>query len=290
MPSKPSARRRNTRGRVLECRPVDSLRLRFPDRSYADVLLGPGVHGIGRVPGGGIGPVAQDALVQVCVDRRGAWMKIGSGAQGVHVNGRPVRRMAMLRVGDAIYVEGTELLLLGVGSAGVGALPSQATQAGEADPSTARILLRGVGGQHHGRSFTLDRPRLVGRGPDCDIAIDDPAFAERHARVEVQGETVVLRDLGSGEGSMVNGEMVRDAVLHAGDQLVFDAHHRFVVEAPGRPGPREPEPDAGIPEAAQTADAAAQASRSGHRLPWLLLAALLIAAALSALLLFGVSS
>ena len=270
---------------MLECRPVDSLRLRFPDRSYADVLLGAGVHGIGRVPGGGIGPVAQDALVQVCVDRRGAWMKIAGGAHGVHVNGRPVRRMAMLRVGDAIYVEGTELLLLGIGSAAVGALPAPAGGAG--DP---RILLRGVGGQHHGRSFTLDRPRLVGRGQDCDISIDAPAFAERHARVEVQGDAVVLRDLGSGEGSVVNGEAVRNAVLHAGDQLVFDAHHRFVVEAPGRPGPREPEPEAGMPAAAQAVDAGRQAAPGTHRLPWLLLAALLIAAALSALLLFGVSS
>jgi len=272
---------------MLECRPVDSLRLRFPDRSYADVLLGPGVHGIGRVPGGGIGPVAQDALVQVCVDRRGAWLKTGAGAQGVHVNGRPVRRMAMLRVGDAIYVEGTELLLLGVGSAAVDALP--AASGGAAGDS--RILLRGVGGQHHGRSFTLDRPRLVGRGQDCDIRIDAPAFAERHARVEVQDDAVVLRDLGSGEGSVVNGEAVRNAVLHPGDQLVFDAHHRFVVEAPGRPGPREPEAEsAGTSDAEQPVDASGQASRSTHRLPWLLLAALLIAAALSALLLFGVSS
>jgi pSer/pThr/pTyr-binding forkhead associated (FHA) protein len=270
---------------------VDSLRLRFPDRSYADVLLGPGVHGIGRVPGGGIGPVAQDALVQVCVDRRGAWMKIGTGAHGVHVNGRPVRRMAMLRVGDAIYVEGTELLLLGVRSAAVAALPAPTGDAADPGPATARVLLRGVGGQHHGRSFTLERPRLVGRGQDCDIRIDDPAFAERHARVEMQGEAVVLRDLGSGEGSVVNGEAVRNAVLQAGDQLLFDAHHRFVVEAPGRPGPREPEPEgASLPEATPSAEATAHISSGGHRLPWLLLAALLIAAALSALLLFGVSS
>ena len=84
---------------------------------------------------------------------------------------------------------------------------------------------------------------------------------------------------------------MRNAVLQAGDQLLFDAHHRFVVEAPGRPGPHEPEPeDAGLPEATPSAEAAAYASSGGHRLPWLLLAALLIAAALSALLLFGVSS
>ena len=276
---------------MLECRPVDSLRLRFPNQSHADVLLGPGVHGIGRASGGRIGPVssdapAEDVLVQVCVDRRGAWMKVGAASHGVHVNGRPVKRMAMLRVGDAIYVDGTELLLLGINSTAVAALPAPNGEAGD-----TRLLLRGVGGQHHGRSFTLDRPRLVGRCADCDIAIDDPAFADRHARLEVQGESVVLRDLGSGEGSVVNGEPVRNAVLHAGDQLVFDAHHRFVIEAPGRPGLREPQVGEGeILPLVQASGEASQPARGSHRLPWLLVAALLIAAALSALLLFGVSS
>jgi pSer/pThr/pTyr-binding forkhead associated (FHA) protein len=271
--------------RMLECRPVDSLRLRFPDRSYADLLLGPGVHGIGRVPGGGIGPVAdaQDALVQVCVDRRGAWMRTGAGSRGVHVNGRPVRRMAMLRVGDAIYIDGAELLLLGIDSPSIDALPPPANDAG--DP---RFLLRGVGGQHHGRSFTLERARLVGRGADCDIRIDDPAFPDRHARIEVHGDAVLLRDLGAGEGSVVNGEAVRNAVLHPGDQLVFDAHHRFVVEAPGRPGSREAAADA-LDESPAVPATQPVPSRNTRRLPWLLLAALLLAAALSALLLFGAS-
>lgn len=271
---------------MLECRPVDSLRLRFPDRAYADLLLGPGVHGIGRGPGGAIGPVAdaQEALVQVCVDRRGAWMRTGSGSRGVHVNGRPVRRMAMLRVGDAIYIDGAELLLLGIDSPALDAMPPPANDAGD-----ARILLRGVGGQHHGRSFTLERARLVGRGADCDIRIDDPAFPDRHARLEVHGDTVLLRDLGAGEGSLVNGEAVRNAVLHPGDQVVFDAHHRFVLEAPGRPGAREATADACDELPPADAQAGPAPSRGTRRLPWLLLAALLLAAALSALLLFGAS-
>lgn len=273
---------------MLECRPVDSLRLRFPNQSYADLLLGPGVHGIGRGASGQVAPVAdaQQALLQLCVDRRGTWMRIGAGARGVHVNGRPVRRMAMLRVGDAIYVDGAELLLLGVGDVGTDALPAPANEAGD-----ARVLLRGVGGQHHGRSFTLERPRVVGRGADCDIRIDDPAFAERHARLAVHEDQVLLRDLGSAEGTVVNGQAVRNALLQPGDQIVFDAHHRFVVEAPGRPASHE----AGHPEMdelpASTSSTASALGTSGtRRLPWLLLTALLIAGALSVLLLFGSSS
>ena len=124
-------------------------------------------------------------------------MKLGQKARAVHVNGRPVRQMAMLRVGDAIYLEGAELLLLGLHSAAATSLPAAAPANDEAD---ARIVLRGVGGQYHGRSFTLSRPLLVGRGADCDIRIDDPAFAERHARIERNGDQVAAARPRHGRG------------------------------------------------------------------------------------------
>jgi hypothetical protein len=83
---------------------------------------------------------------------------------------------------------------------------------------------------------------------------------------------------------------VRDALLKPGDQLMFDAHHRFVIEAPGRslgaPGASADD----VPEETARVPTRPDPSASARRLPWLLLAALLIAAALSALLLFGVSS
>jgi pSer/pThr/pTyr-binding forkhead associated (FHA) protein len=153
-----------------------------------------------------------------------------------------------------------------------------------------RVVLRGVGGRYHGRSFTLDRPRVVGSSTEADVRIDDPAFAERHARIGLQGGAIVLRDLGSEEGSVVNGETLRDALLQPGDQIVFDAHHRFVIEAPARAMQRDellPVLDDDVDE--RVAEARQALGHSARRLPWLLLAALLIAAALSALLLFGVA-
>ena len=280
---------------MLDFRAVDSLRLRFSNQPHADLVLGAGVHGIGHAAGGMIGPIDAtaspgEALIQLCVDRRGVWMRLGQKARAVHVNGRPVRQMAMLRVGDAIYLEGAELLLLGLHSAAAASLPA----AGPANDETdARIVLRGVGGQYHGRSFTLSRPLLVGRGADCDIRIDDPAFAERHARIERHGDQVLLRDHGTGDGSMVNGELVRDAFLQPGDQVVFDSHQRFVVEAPGRPGPNARHALAQaldeIPGPAHE-PGVESAPLNARRLPWLLLAALLIAVGLSALLLFGTTA
>ncbi|HEY1141668.1 MAG TPA: FHA domain-containing protein, partial [Lysobacter sp.] len=87
---------------------MTALRLRFPHRQQPDLVLGPGVHAIGRDATDR--PVIVDdpaqAIAQFCVDRRGVWLQVHQGARGLHVNGRPVRRMALLRAGDAVFVDG----------------------------------------------------------------------------------------------------------------------------------------------------------------------------------------
>ncbi|MEZ0469967.1 FHA domain-containing protein [Luteimonas salinilitoris] len=270
---------------------MESLKLRFTTAGQPDLPLGIGMHAIGRVPGRdrmGVVADGQQAIVRFCVDRRGVWLTVSEGARGVHVNGREIRRLAMLRIGDAVYIDGIEMRLVGERAP---ARPETAPTAAEAE-SDPRVVLRGIGGQHHGRSFTLDRPRLVGRTREADIRIDDDAFAERHAHIELADGRVVLRDLGSDEGSQVNGESVRDAVLLPGDQVVFDAHQRFVVEAPMRADAGR-EPAAGgmlemqaLAEQPST-DTSREDRRAPWRLPWLLLAALVLAGLLSLLLLYG---
>src|SRR3546814_248246 len=229
---------------MLDCRRMENLKLRIADDVRSELPLGAGVHAVGPLEGRGgqLGLVddAQAARVRFCVDRRGVWLAVADGARGVHVNGREVRRMAMLRVGDAVYVDGVEMRVIGSTAPELpGAALHEPTSNGTGDP---RVVLRGVGGQYHGRSFTLEQPRLVGRSSDADIRIDDPSFADRHARLDLLGDDIILRDLGSAEGTLVNGEPMRDALLRPGDQVVFDAHHRFVVEAPMRgrtPGQQE---------------------------------------------------
>ena len=266
---------------MLDSPRVDALKLRFNDNG-TELALGPGMHGIGRGGDDAIGLVSdqQSPLLRFCVDRRGVWLIVADGVRGIHVNGRPVRHMAMLRPGDAIHAEGSELTLMRDEPPANSALPDVADT-----PGDLRLVLRGVGGHYHGRSITLERPRLVGRAAEADIRIDSPSFPEHHARLEHDAGRVLLRDLDSGEGSAVNGRAVRDAVLLPGDQVVFDAQHRFVVEAPARQLQTEQAPEIDL---ASTHLGTGRGQRSARRLPWLLLAALLIAGALSLLLLFGV--
>ncbi|RYZ73658.1 MAG: FHA domain-containing protein [Lysobacteraceae bacterium] len=271
---------------MLVSRRVENLRLHFGNRQQPDRALVTGVHRVVREASGllGVGDNAQGALLaQFCMDRRGLWLQVAGGCRGVHVNGRPVQRMSQLRAGDTVYLDGAEILVQ-ASHQGVDALP----RPDPGDASDPRIVLRGIGGKHHGRSFTLGQPCVVGSSAQATIRVDDPGFAPRHAQLERRGDRVLLRDLGSATGSMVNGMPVREALLAAGDQVAFDAQHRFVVEVPwqeaGGEAPQLVDDDAreGVVE-----DARPRGRQSVRRWPWLLLAALFLAATLSVLLLFG---
>jgi len=236
---------------------------------------------------GRLQPLTDDAaaLVWLHCGARGLWLTRANTAPAVHVNGRQIQRMARLRCGDVLHVGQSELRLLGpppqVPDASVPdpALPAPDTTT-DADSADPRVLLRAVGGADHGRAFPLHRPLLVGRSTHADIRIDDPTFAEQHARLESVRGQVVLHDLGSSEGSLVNGHAVRDAVLGDGDQIVFATHARFVLGIPTAPQ-RAPAP-ATLAEAPPPSPPA----RQSHPV-WLLLAAAALAAGLVLLLMFG---
>jgi len=267
---------------------VHDLTAHFPQNPKADQPLTPGVHRLVHQADGSLRLLASTQgnllLAQLRVDERGPWLLVAAGGRGIHVNGRPVRRMALLRAGDAVYVDGVELLVQGRVEALAQAPAPRAEE--EAVPAGASLpLLRGVGGLHHGRSHLLDRPRTVGRGNEADIVLADTALGSQHARIERVGERLLLRDLGSPEGSRVNGVAVRHCWLAAGDQLVFDGQQRFVVEVANDPHRHVlVEDEAGL---VATSVPAAPVPSQVRRWPWLLASALLLAGVLSLLLLFG---
>lgn len=271
---------------MLGSRRVDNLRLHFSSQQQDDRVLPTGVHRVVREASGRLsfGDAAQGALLaQFCVDRRGLWLQVAQGMRGIHVNGRPVQRMALLRAGDSVYLDGVEILVR-ASHRSSDALPP----IGREETGDPRIVLRGVGGKHHGRSFPMGQPCEVGRATDAGIRVDEDGFGEHHARFERHGDLILLQTLGAGSRTLVNGVPVRDALLAAGDQVVFEGRHRFVVEVPwvSHVADEEQRAAAAIAEDVPAPRPAATGSRA-RRWPWLLLAALLLSGLLSALLLLG---
>lgn len=97
-------------------------------------------------------------------------------------------------------------------------------------PLPPKMALRGVSGSCFGKVVPLAGRITVGRGADCDLVLDEPEISRHHALIEVTPTGIVLKDLGSANGTFVNGSWVRNAELKLGDQIGFD-RGRFLVES-----------------------------------------------------------
>jgi hypothetical protein len=64
-----------------------------------------------------------------------------------------------------------------------------------------------------------DRPVVIGRLSSCDIPLGDPQVSRRHAEVRRDPEGFTVFDLGSTNGTVVNGSPVRERRLADGDEL-----------------------------------------------------------------------
>jgi len=66
-----------------------------------------------------------------------------------------------------------------------------------------------------------ESPLVIGRLPECEIVLADPNVSRRHAELRRDGDAVVLTDLGSTNGTRVNGVTVREQHLASGDEITL---------------------------------------------------------------------
>jgi hypothetical protein len=75
---------------------------------------------------------------------------------------------------------------------------------------------------HDDQRTVIDGPVLqIGRAPGCDIVLDDRNVSRRHAEIRRRGPVVVLVDLDSTNGTIVNGRRVREHPLADGDRITL---------------------------------------------------------------------
>ena len=100
------------------------------------------------------------------------------------------------------------------------------------------VLVRFKGDQR--RDFTIaEGTSVVGRRPDCALRIPTRDVSRQHCEIQVGDDAVHVRDLGSANGTFVNGTRVAEAALNAGDRLAVGPVI-FVVQIDGEPQEIEP--------------------------------------------------
>lgn len=77
-----------------------------------------------------------------------------------------------------------------------------------------------------------EQPIVIGRHEECDLPLLDEAASRRHAMLEVDSNKLLLTDLGSSNGTIVNGEPVHQRAIRGGDRISI-GETEFKIETEG---------------------------------------------------------
>ena len=129
----------------------------------------------------------------------------GDAATGLRIDGcwhRPDTPLASLQIWEGALLEAAPA---------IGQAPSQPTESTVARPKRGGTMAM-TGGTRAGLSLVSPRSGawIIGRAPNCDLVIDDPAISRRHARVVFtgDGQSPIIGDLGSRNGTVVAGRAI----------------------------------------------------------------------------------
>ncbi len=110
------------------------------------------------------------------------------------------------------------------GSASVKMSPRRDVPVGAVDVAAGapkRFALRMIKGVSPFGVYSLEGEARIGRADECDVHLADPSVSRAHAVVETVGDEPIVRDLGSTNGTFVNGQRIETKTLHDGDELRF---------------------------------------------------------------------
>ncbi len=89
--------------------------------------------------------------------------------------------------------------------------------------STQQFALRFISGKYQGGEFPLkmDRDVIIGRSSDLDMVLVEDMVSRKHAKISTHNGQVIIQDLGSTNGTFVNGEKIKRVRLREGDRILI---------------------------------------------------------------------
>lgn len=222
------------------------MKLIFPGNEHPQVLLGQGINRIGSDPDANIVLNQPGVLPRHCelhVTSNGVVLQVPQGTT-VRVNDRDVDGVIALRPGDMVAFDRVQARLASLDATQPAPHKASANEQPANDDLGAttvrqvvpRYVLRGVSGRGFGRSFPVVGITTLGRGPECNLRVDDAGLSRQHARLTPMDKGLLVEDVGSTNGCFVNGKRVQRALAAPGDEIGFDTQ-RFRLVAPGQGEP-----------------------------------------------------
>src|SRR3954466_3672803 len=96
-------------------------------------------------------------------------------------------------------------------------------------------VLRFISGKYQGGEFPIvpDKQIVVGRSSDLDMVLVEDMVSRKHARIAMQQDQIWIEDLGSTNGTFVNGEKIKRARLKEGDRVLIGTSILKVIAGEG---------------------------------------------------------
>ena len=91
------------------------------------------------------------------------------------------------------------------------------------DEPSSGFALRFISGKYQGGEYPLpsEREIVIGRGGELDIVLVEDMVSRKHAKITTQQGKIIIQDLGSTNGTFVNGEKIKRARLKEGDRVLI---------------------------------------------------------------------
>jgi pSer/pThr/pTyr-binding forkhead associated (FHA) protein len=214
------------------------MKLLFPNGEHAQALLSPGVNRVGSAPDSQVlldqpGVAARHCELNVAGDN--VTLTVLDASAPVSVNGRPVSGTLAVRPGDQIGIGPVQARVVAVEK--VQATVQRAAAVDDSGATKVRMavpkfVLRGVSGAAFGKTYPVPGAVVIGRQQDCDISVPTEEISRRHAQVKPTADGLLVEDLGSANGTFINGKRVQTGLMRPGEELRLDTI-RFLLVAPG---------------------------------------------------------
>jgi pSer/pThr/pTyr-binding forkhead associated (FHA) protein len=202
------------------------LKIRYKNNKYNSVWLVEPMITIGRSATNDLvvdDPYVAEKHFEVHVTHETLTLKNLQPLKPVRVNTVDVIGACTLKVDDEITVGSIELVVID---------PKRESKVGSAETANATQMravqttgwaLKANHTALANRVFPLKDSTVIGRAADCDISLAAAHLSRRHAQLFIIDGALFVKDLGSANGTFLNGKQVMEARVKRGDELRFDA-------------------------------------------------------------------